>query len=67
VHGYDFKAKNFVNPSASPRFCKVRLVPYAMKPLVEAELDKLVTDDFYHLLNIPIVPVMKADKLMFSV
>ena len=38
----DFKAKIFVDPTVPPRFCKAQSVPYAMRSLVKAELDKLV-------------------------
>ena len=36
-----FKAKLSVSPSAVPRFHRPRPVPYALKPLVEQELDRL--------------------------
>ena len=63
----DFKAKIFVDPLVLPRFGKARPVPYAMKPLVEAELDRLVADGILSPVQhadwaAPIVPVMKADK-----
>ena len=63
----NFKAKVFVDPSVPPRFCKARLVLYAMKPLVEAELDKLVDQGILTLVQhadwaAPIVPIMKADR-----
>ena len=50
----NFKAKIFVDPSVPPCFCKARSVPYAMKPLVEAELDKLVDQGI-------MTPVQHAD------
>ena len=63
----NFKAKIFVDPTVPPRFCKARSVPYAMRPLVEAELDKLVTQGILTPVQhadwaAPIVPIMKADK-----
>ena len=63
----DFKAKIFVDPTVSPHFCKARSVPYAMRSLVEAELDKLVDQGILTPVKptdwaAPIVPVMKADK-----
>ena len=63
----NFKAKIFVDPSVPLRFCKARPVPYAMKPLVEAELDRLVADGILPPVQhadwaAPIVLVMKADK-----
>jgi len=50
----NFKAKIFVDTSVPPRFCKARSVPCAMKPLVEAELDRLVTEGI-------LSPVQHAD------
>ena len=38
------KAKIEVNPSAQPRYCKARTLPYAMRPRVEEELERLVTE-----------------------
>ena len=63
----NFKAKIFVDPSVPPRFCKARSVPYAMKPLVEAELEKLVDQGILTPVQhadwaAPIVPIMKADR-----
>ena len=63
----NFKAKIFVDPSVLPCFCKARSVPYAMKPLVEAELDKLVEQGILTPVQhanwaAPIVPIMKADR-----
>ena len=63
----DFKAKIYVDPTVPPRFCKARSVPYAMRSLVEAELDKLVDQGILTPVKhadwaAPIVPVMKADK-----
>ena len=40
-----FKASIYVNKEAIPVFCKSQLVPYAMKPLVEKELDHLEKED----------------------
>ena len=38
------KAKIEVDPSAQPRYCKARTLPYAMRPQVEEELERLVTE-----------------------
>jgi len=38
----DFKAHIFIDPAVPPKFCKACSVPYAMGPLVEKQLDKLV-------------------------
>ena len=63
----NFKAKIFVDPSVPPHFCKARSVPYAMKPLVEAELDKLIEQGILTPVQhadwaAPIVPIMKVDR-----
>ena len=67
----DFKAKIFVDPTVPPRFCKARsvpyAVPYAMRSLVEVELDKLVDQGILTTVQhadwaAPIVPIMKADQ-----
>ena len=63
----DFKAKIFVDPTIPLRFCKARSVPYAMRSLVEAELDKLVNQGILTPVKhadwaAPIVPIMKADR-----
>ena len=63
----NFKAKIFIDPSVPPRFCKVRSVPYAMRPLVEAELEKLVDQGILTAVQhaewaAPIVPIIKADR-----
>ncbi len=44
-----------VNPQANPRFYKPRSVPYVVKPLVDAELDKLLEDKI-------IEPVMHSER-----
>ena len=57
----------YVDKDATPRFCKARVVPYAMRKLVEEELDRLQQDGIIEPVQFsewaaPIVPVMKADK-----
>ena len=61
------KAKIYVDKEATPRFCKARVVPYAMRKLVEDELDRLQQEGIIEPIQFsewaaPIVPVMKADK-----
>jgi len=56
-----------VDPDAQPRFCKARSVPYAMKKMVEQELERLVEEGTVESVQFsdwaaPIVPVLKADK-----
>ena len=60
-------AKIHIEAEAQPRFCKARVVPYAMRTLVEDELDKLERDGVIEPIQFaewaaPIVPVMKGDK-----
>ena len=63
----DHEAKIEVDPNATPRFCKARTVPYAMREKVEEELDRLVTEGTLVPLDYsdwaaPIVAVMKSDR-----
>ena len=60
----NFKAKIDEDMKAQPRFCKPRPVPYAVKPLLERELqrlqdDKIVEPVQYAEWAAPIVPVRK--------
>ena len=60
------KAKLSVSPSATPRFHRPRPVPYALKPLVEQELDRLERTGVLEQVNhsdwaAPIVTVPKRD------
>ena len=62
-----FKAKISIDPSATPRFCKARSVPYALREKVEAELQRLVEEGTLEPLQsadwaAPIVAVLKQDK-----
>ena len=62
-----YQAKIYVDPGAQPRFCKARTVPYAMRRLVEEELQRLekegIIDDVpFADWAVPIVPVLKSDK-----
>lgn len=59
-------AKINVDREAKPRFCKPRPVPYAVKPLVEVELQRLLDDKIIEPVQFaewaaPIVPVRKPD------
>lgn len=62
-----FKAKIYVDPAVTPKFCKARPVPFAMRAKVEAELDHLVQQGILTPVQhaewaAPIVPVLKRDK-----
>ena len=63
----DTQVKIHVDPSVSPKFCSARPVPYAMRPLVDKALDKLVAQNVIEPVQFsdwaaPIVPVLKSDK-----
>ena len=55
-----------LDPTAQPRFCKARTVPYALKGKIEKELDRLVQQGVIEPICFsewaaPIVPVLKKD------
>ena len=59
-------AKFHVDPKVKPRFFKARSVPSALRPQVEAELDKLETTGIIQTVQFsqwaaPIVPVLKRN------
>ena len=59
-------AKIYVDPEATPKFMKARLVPYALKAKVELELDRLQRENIISPIEFsewaaPIVPVVKQD------
>ena len=60
-------AKIYVEENATPKYFKARPLPYAMRDMVDKELDRLLADDIiepvqYSDWATPVVPVMKADK-----
>ena len=62
-----FKAKIFVDPSVSPRFCIARSAPYSIQILVDEKLDQLVKERVIEPVQYadwaaPIVPVLKSYK-----
>eukprot|EP00731_Ephydatia_muelleri_P014893 Em0008g613a len=61
-----FKARLVLKKGALPKFCRARSVPFALRPAVEAELDRLeklgiLEKVSYSNWATPIVPVVKGD------
>ena len=61
-----YTAKIFVEKEATPKYCKARPVPYAMRERVEEELDRLVKEGTLVPVQhsdwaAPIVPVVKSN------
>ena len=61
-----FEAKLMVKPGASPRFCRARPVPFALKEPIERELDRLEDSGVLEKVShsdwaAPIVAVPKSD------
>ena len=61
-----FEAKIYVDPEAKPRFCKARPLPYAIRQMVEKELERLEKEGIIELVQYadwaaPVVPVRKSD------
>jgi len=62
-----FKAKIIVDPSAQPKYCKARTVPYFLCDKVEKELNCLVTEGTLEPVEVaewaaPIFAVLKPDE-----
>ncbi|XP_041347276.1 uncharacterized protein K02A2.6-like [Gigantopelta aegis] len=62
----DIKATLNLKADVQPKFMKARSVPYSIKPKVEAEIEKLVSDGILTKVNYsewatPVVPVIKQD------
>ncbi len=57
-----FQARIDVDPEANPRFYKARTVPYAMRLMVDKELDRLVQAVEHSDWAAPIVAVLKPDR-----
>lgn len=61
------EAKIIMDPQAQPKFHKARSVPYAMRGLVDKELERLAREGIIEPVPFsdwaaPIVPVLKSDK-----
>ena len=57
----------YVNPHAKPKFCRARVLPYALREKVSAELDRLVSEGTLEPVELsdwaaPIVAVLKSYK-----
>ena len=50
----NYKAHIFVDSTVPPKFCKACSVLYAMRPLVEAQLDNIVQEGI-------LIPVQQSD------
>lgn len=68
------KYKDVFKDGAQPKVCKARPVPYAMRELVEKELDRdrLVSEGTIESTQfadwaVPIVPVLKGDKVSIRI
>ena len=62
-----FKAKLFIDSHTRLIFCKARPVPYCIRPQVDSQIDKLLSQNILEPVPFsdwaaPIVPVMKSDK-----
>ena len=67
-----FEAKILVDPSAPPKYCKSRSVPYFFREKLEKELDHLVSEGTLEPVQTsdwasPIVTVLKPDKVSVRV
>ena len=63
---HSFQAKLMVREGAKPKFCRARQVPFAMKSVVEGELDRLEKMGVIEKVNFsewatPVVAVPKKD------
>ena len=61
-----FEAKIYVDPEAKPRFCKARPLPYAIRQMVEKELERLEKEGIIEPVQYadwaaPVVPFRKSD------
>ena len=60
-------AKINIDPTAQPKFCRARMLPYALRAKVEQELERLQNTGVIELIQFsewaaPIVPVVKKDR-----
>ena len=60
------EAKIYVDPEAKPRFCKARPLPYAIRQMVEKELERLEKEGIIEPVQYadwaaPVVPLRKSD------
>ena len=67
-----YKAKIHIIPSVCPLSCEARLMPYFLIPLVNKEVDRLVSEGIVEPFQstdraAPIVRVLTQDKVSFGI
>ena len=60
------QAKLYLREGSTPKFCKLRTIPFVVKYQVETEIKRLVLEGILEKVNFsdwatPIVPILKSD------